>query len=144
MVDEVEQHLHPRWQLEVMNRMHEAFPKIQFIMTTHSPLVVSGCKKCKIRKVSSSCDEISNAYGWRAEDVYRDLLDLPSSVNQEIMKKIDRYRELDLKNLTKKISSKETKEMKLLKKELEAKMHGSDSTILSLKLKDIQNIVKKR
>jgi len=39
MIDEVEQHLHPKWQRKIVGLLKEVFPKIQFIMTTHSPLV---------------------------------------------------------------------------------------------------------
>lgn len=143
LVDEIEQHLHPRWQLEIMQRLQDAFSKIQFIATSHSPLVVSGCKDCIIRKVSSSSDEISDAYGWRAEDVYRELLDLPSSINPEIKKKMDRFRKLDLESLSKKISNPKKKEMRSLRRELEMQMYKSDPTILSLKLRNIHSIVKK-
>ena len=38
-VDELEQHLHPFWQKEIVGRLHKQFPEIQFIITTHSPLI---------------------------------------------------------------------------------------------------------
>lgn len=41
MIDEVDMHLHPRWQQTIINSLLEAFPKIQFIVTTHSPQVLS-------------------------------------------------------------------------------------------------------
>ena len=40
MVDEVDLHLHPAWQLELLPRLAGALPKIQFIATSHSPLLV--------------------------------------------------------------------------------------------------------
>lgn len=40
MIDEVDLYLHPHWQRHVLADLHEAFPKIQFIVTTHSPFVV--------------------------------------------------------------------------------------------------------
>lgn len=39
LVDELEQHLHPRWQMEVVRSLRTAFPRVQFITSTHSPLV---------------------------------------------------------------------------------------------------------
>ncbi|MBW2119314.1 MAG: AAA family ATPase [Deltaproteobacteria bacterium] len=42
LIDELEQHLHPRWQRYIIGRLHEQFPKVQFITTTHSPLVALG------------------------------------------------------------------------------------------------------
>lgn len=40
MVDEIELHLHPNWQRQVLRRLSEAFPNCQFIVTTHSALVL--------------------------------------------------------------------------------------------------------
>lgn len=41
MIDEVDMHLHPQWQQTVIRSLTEAFPNIQFIVTTHSPQVLS-------------------------------------------------------------------------------------------------------
>ena len=39
MVDEVDLHLHPAWQRDVIPRLSRAFPNLQFLFTTHSPIV---------------------------------------------------------------------------------------------------------
>lgn len=44
IIDEVDLHLHPTLAVEVVGRLTRAFPKIQFIVSTHSPLVVSNIK----------------------------------------------------------------------------------------------------
>lgn len=41
LIDEVEQHLHPAWQRRVIPALQRAFPRAQFIVTTHSPQVLS-------------------------------------------------------------------------------------------------------
>jgi len=41
LIDEVDMHLHPAWQQTVVTGLREAFPTIQFVVTTHSHLVVS-------------------------------------------------------------------------------------------------------
>lgn len=41
IVDEIDLHLHPEWQRIVVDRISKTFPKIQFFLTTHSPLVTS-------------------------------------------------------------------------------------------------------
>ncbi len=41
MIDEVDMHLHPSWQQTVAGSLQAAFPKIQFVLTTHSPQVLS-------------------------------------------------------------------------------------------------------
>lgn len=40
LIDEVDLHMHPAWQRTVMTRLHETFPNIQFIVTTHSPQIL--------------------------------------------------------------------------------------------------------
>ena len=43
-IDEIELHLHPSLQQEVLGRFQKTFPKIQFMVSTHSPLVISNLK----------------------------------------------------------------------------------------------------
>jgi TIR domain/AAA domain, putative AbiEii toxin, Type IV TA system len=42
LMDEIEQHLHPRWQRYIVRRLRQQFPKTQIIASTHTPLVASG------------------------------------------------------------------------------------------------------
>ncbi len=43
LVDELDFHLHPTWQTEIVAGLKRTFPRMQFIVTTHSPLVLAGC-----------------------------------------------------------------------------------------------------
>ncbi|ELI8010386.1 AAA family ATPase [Yersinia enterocolitica] len=52
LIDEVELHLHPEWQQNIISHLISTFPNIQFIITTHSPQVLSTISKQKIRKLS--------------------------------------------------------------------------------------------
>jgi predicted ATP-binding protein involved in virulence len=49
LIDEVDLHLHPAWQQRVIGTLRQAFPKIQFIVTTHSPQVLSTVTRDNIR-----------------------------------------------------------------------------------------------
>jgi predicted ATP-binding protein involved in virulence len=51
MIDEVDMHLHPRWQQLVVGLLQAAFPKVQMILTTHSPHVLSTVDVKSIRVV---------------------------------------------------------------------------------------------
>lgn len=44
LIDEVDLHLHPAWQHRILGDLQEIFPKIQFIVTTHAPAVISSAK----------------------------------------------------------------------------------------------------
>lgn len=45
LIDEIDVHLHPKWQKIVPELLHHNFPKIQFIVTTHSPIPLLGAPK---------------------------------------------------------------------------------------------------
>ncbi len=44
LIDEIDMHLHPRWQQRVVNDLKIAFPNLQFVATTHSPFIVQSLK----------------------------------------------------------------------------------------------------
>lgn len=49
LIDEIELHLHPRWQRQVLGALRRAFPKLQFVVTTHSPQVIASAKREWVR-----------------------------------------------------------------------------------------------
>ncbi|MBF0477401.1 MAG: AAA family ATPase, partial [Deltaproteobacteria bacterium] len=49
LIDEVDLHLHPRWQQRVLNDLRRTFPQTQFIVTTHSPQVITTVPEKSIR-----------------------------------------------------------------------------------------------
>ncbi|KFE98997.1 AAA family ATPase [Chryseobacterium luteum] len=71
LIDEIELHLHPTLQQEILQRLKRTFPNIQFIVTTHSPLVISNFKsdnKNRIIKLEHDGnyyynEEVDNIYG---------------------------------------------------------------------------------
>ncbi|HEL3236741.1 TPA: AAA family ATPase [Stenotrophomonas maltophilia] len=60
LIDEVDMHLHPTWQQTVLTSLREAFPCVQFIVTTHSPQVLSTVSKEHIR-VLQHVDDLHSA-----------------------------------------------------------------------------------
>lgn len=53
LIDEIDMHLHPTWQTHVLSDLAKAFPLIQFIVTTHSPFVLSSIKGECLRQIES-------------------------------------------------------------------------------------------
>jgi predicted ATP-binding protein involved in virulence len=49
IIDEIDLHLHPRWQRKIVRKLTEIFPKVQFIITTHSPLILGSVRSENIR-----------------------------------------------------------------------------------------------
>ncbi len=54
MIDEVDLHLHPEWQQSIIGALQSAFPKLQMIVSTHSPQVISTVDAESIRILSST------------------------------------------------------------------------------------------
>lgn len=49
LIDEVDLHLHPLWQARVLGDLRDIFPRVQFIVTTHAPTVVSSVEARCVR-----------------------------------------------------------------------------------------------
>jgi predicted ATPase len=45
LIDELDLHLHPRWQMQLVPALRRIFPRLQFIATTHSPLILTGLQR---------------------------------------------------------------------------------------------------
>lgn len=88
LVDEIDLHVHPEWQRTIVPQIARTLPKLQFIFTTHSPLVVGTLEKENIWVVSSvrgrpllSRPE-EEVYGLSADQILRsDLFGLTSTRN---------------------------------------------------------------
>jgi predicted ATP-binding protein involved in virulence len=81
MIDEIDMHLHPIWQQSVISSLQEAFPKIQFIVTTHSPQVLSTVPKQCIRVLSTNshgeevaATPLADSYGEPSNDVLQAIM----------------------------------------------------------------------
>jgi len=49
LIDEVDLHLHPQWQQTILKDLHEVFPNIQFVVTSHAPAVINSVPREQIR-----------------------------------------------------------------------------------------------
>ena len=71
LIDELDMHLHPKWQWNVIKALEETFPNIQFIVATHSPIIISSCKNENLILIKGNQEikYLPNAYGYSVEDV---------------------------------------------------------------------------
>lgn len=79
LIDEVDIHLHPAWQQRVVRTLREAFPKVQFIVTTHSPQVLSCVDASCIRRLSEYIDADTGRPTSVAEKIALQTLGVASS-----------------------------------------------------------------
>ena len=71
LVDEIDAHLHPKWQWKILDAIQQVFPCVQFIIATHSPIVISSVKNVRIIKIVDlkKTEVLEPAYGYTADDV---------------------------------------------------------------------------
>jgi predicted ATP-binding protein involved in virulence len=96
LIDEIELHLHPKWQNTIIKALEQTFPNLTFIVTTHSPLVLSSVRKSAI-KVLQDYQEIPNdslpdIYTGTADEVLEDIMDAEENYNpyKAELKEIDK------------------------------------------------------
>ena len=101
IVDEIDLHLHPRWQREIREHLTGHFPGIQFIATAHSPLMAQsslGANLAVLRKLEDHAvilNDPSVIKEWRLDQVITsDLFDLASARPHEVEKLLNRRRQL--------------------------------------------------
>ena len=79
LIDEIDLHLHPKWQRQLPNGLKKAFPAIQFIATTHSPQILSELSPDEIIILRNEVAENPEAsYGLNSDRVLEDIMETVS------------------------------------------------------------------
>lgn len=101
MIDEIDLHLHPSWQKSIIKCLRATFPNIQFIVTTHSPLVINHVKKENIFLLeNNTCTPLKdklpqlNTYGAEVEEILKVVQQTPELLPQDVTKQLDLYFDL--------------------------------------------------
>lgn len=89
LIDELDLHLHPQWQTEIATRLRETFPNIQFIVTTHSPLVITNTASDQIRVLTSHEGQTHIAhspigYAMPVNVILKDIMGISHELPQNI------------------------------------------------------------
>ena len=102
LVDELDLHLHPRWQLDIIPRLRAAFPKTTFVVTTHNPLTLQGTRPGEVFVLQK--DDATGQISITQRDVppgtdanrllTGDWFGLGSTLDESTLRKLDRHREL--------------------------------------------------
>jgi predicted ATPase len=108
LMDEIDAHLHPAWQQTLIRKLSKIFPNVQFIATTHSPLIVGGMKPQQIIRFARDEDdrvvtykvEEEMAIGRADQILSSDLFGLQSTMvlNVDLEEIKEQYHELLVKN----------------------------------------------
>lgn len=119
LIDEVDMHLNPSLQLGILQALQDTFPKLQFIVTTHAPLVMSGVENNENNQVLKLAFTPSN--GYTIENIFTFGLDA-STITEHVLKQQPRTPKVDdlLKELFESIDQKEVSQahsqLKILRK----------------------------
>lgn len=93
LIDEVDMHLHPEWQQSVLRSLTAAFPRIQFIVTTHSPQVISSVPSESVRILSESAvfSAPPGTEGAESSRVLKRVFDVATRPHIEATRELERY-----------------------------------------------------
>ncbi len=75
MIDEVDMHLHPTWQRTIIQRLTNTFPNCQFVLTTHSPLVISDTKDILVYSLDEQLNVVPSQFGQDVNSVLLGVMD---------------------------------------------------------------------
>ena len=88
LIDEIDLHLHPQWQRNIIKYLSELFPHTQFIVTAHSPLIVQSADAVNLVLLEKQDDhvlitqrpEIKTFKGWTVEEILTELMGLDNRI----------------------------------------------------------------
>lgn len=104
LIDELDIHLHPTWQRNIPSWLRALFPNMQFIVSTHSPLIAAGAGldavtyRFRTENGMGKVDEVKNVAFWNVDRILEsDAFGLVSPFSPQTQEKIDQYLRLKVK-----------------------------------------------
>lgn len=94
LIDEIDLHLHPKWQRLVIPQLVKTFPNCQFIVSTHSPQIVSHLQPSQVHVLDVSNEEailssIDQCFGLTSNQILEEIFDVgdrPAEIQRDIKK----------------------------------------------------------
>ena len=132
-IDELDVHLHPEWQIIVRNMLDKVFPKLQFVLTTHSPHLIASAQPGEIIKIPSGEDIINiesnnKSYsGWNTDEILEDVMEVKNLEKKEY--------NVVLKRTMEYIVNKDIENIKRSIEELERIVHPNNTIVNEMKIK---------
>jgi len=101
LVDEIDLHLHPRWQRTILRQLKEVFPRLSFVVTTHNPLTLLGADAGEIVVLRESADgrpaakQFDLPPGIRADRILTgEWFGLPYTVDDDTIALIEKHQKM--------------------------------------------------
>lgn len=58
LIDEIDLHLHPEWQRKIIGDLKRVFPRIQFVVSTHSPFIIQSLEEGELRNLDKTVGSV--------------------------------------------------------------------------------------
>ena len=93
LVDEIDLHLHPKWQRDLVPTLSKIFPNVQFIVTTHSPHVLQSMEDVNLYVLRRNAESgeieaeranVTNFTGWTVEEILSETMELKEGVRSVV------------------------------------------------------------
>lgn len=120
LIDELDVHLHPKWQRRVATDLKQTFPNIQFVCTSHSPQVIGEVRPEEIRLLDEQVTTPPRSYGIDSSRVLEEVMDAKPR-NESV--------EITLRNLFTSIDKEDFKTAQELLQKLESALGPDDPEI---------------
>lgn len=92
LIDEIDLHLHPAWQQRIVPSLRSAFPEVQFIVTTHSPQVLSTVPAEGVRILESEkVERVQHSEGLRSDVLLRKIFGTEPQPELEVTERLRSY-----------------------------------------------------
>ena len=78
LIDEIELHLHPKWQREIVEKLRRTFPRIQFVLTTHSPFLIQSLRDGELIRLDQEDADFAEYSDRSIEDITENVMGVPT------------------------------------------------------------------
>jgi predicted ATP-binding protein involved in virulence len=147
LIDEIDLHLHPKWQRKIIGILKSIFPKVQFIATSHSPFIIQSMEQNEIIRLDDKEILMANGSEMSIEDISESIMrvELPQMSERKLkmLEAADKYFDLLEKLEKKEISEEEVKKYKEELDKLEEPFEENMAYVAFLRRKRLVNEAKR-
>lgn len=125
LIDEIDLHLHPKWQRQIIRNLEATFPRCQFIATTHSPQVIGEVPPDRIQIIAKGqVYSPTHSFGVDSSRVLEEIMDAPPR-SPEVQHLLDR--------LSRSVADKKLEAASTLVAELATKLGEDDAEVIRVR-----------
>jgi predicted ATP-binding protein involved in virulence len=144
LIDEIDAHLHPRWQRTILPAIKDALSGVQIIVTSHSPFVITSCPGARVHVLevneTTNRAQLSRSmdapFGGSLMAAIQGIFDVHSRFDPKTEAELNEWNELKKKQVSRTISATESSRLKSLTSELSKRSHELHSIVSSPQIPD--------